>query len=821
MSSSRQPVGVIYDIQALQNPLHRDRGIGRYLVDHVNALIASQSPLSALALNPQYDIPNALPQHWLSEQLVRWNTPQIMRDARRKFERVVYHIPSPFEPTIPEAGVSVRHALLQADVLSTMVFDTIPYLFPEVHQRTLQQQQLFRLRAQLIRRSNIVLTISEHTRRDALQQFALDPTRVVSHGTGGSEFFVATPDRRPTTVAGPYLLAVSGWGDPRKDPHTAFRAFARLRRTGAIQHKLVVACSLPPEGRAAWTHDIISLGIDERDVVFTGHINDEELRSLYTHTDAFILSSHYEGFGLPALEAARCGAPVLTTNSSSLPEVLNFVPGTFAPNDDSALAALLLRTLTDTTFRRDLLTASQRAADTHVWSKVAQRTEHAWHDCAQQTPRRTHRSPRQASDQLNIALVGPFPPSKSGIGTFNARIGEALASRCQIDFFTEGDDPFPAHLPRAYGSYPVQSLGRTLHVGAYDALIHTIGNGHYHRATLASALRTPGIVWLHDAHLAGLYLTSQGLFLPSGEATPATLERARAHMRAKVHDLYGSGPILSDHDWWLTETYDRQGLAMLRELLRNARALIVNTEAAAAIARREAPSDLDIYVVPLPYPVPKSAHTRNAALRATTNTTTSIGETITISTLGWIDPLKQPHDLISAFSEVTQTTDRPARLVFVGELADSLHATLAAHVAKLGITPQVIFTGFTDDTSYASWLERTDIAVQLRASTRGEASAALCDTIAYGIPTITSISTANELPQGVVRVINSSSTASDIAGQIIDLINNEGVRKQLSLSAHRHSESWTFDAAAQRVLEIVELHRTHHPVVDPSLSAGR
>ena len=822
MKASSLPFGIIYDIQALQNPLHRDRGIGRYLIDHVDALLDLNAPMSALALNPQHDVPSELPRRWHDSDLVRWNTPQIIRDAQRRFSRVIYHIPSPFEATVPESGVVVRHALRHADVLSVMVFDTIPYLFPEIHQRTDAQRSLFRLRSQLIRRADTVLTISQHTRNDTVTQFQLDPSRVVSHGTGGSEFFVPSTDR-PTSVVGPYLLTVSGWGDPRKDPHTTFRAFAKLRAAGDCPQRLVVACSLPDEGLAAWRKEIHDLGLALDDVVFTGRISDAELRSLYTHADVFVLSSRYEGFGLPALEAARCGAPVLTTNVSSLPEVLDFVSGTFDPGDDAALAALIHRAINDQPYRDELREASRRAAQTHVWTTVAARSIAAWRDVATASDRHTRRAER-ATDQLNVALVGPFPPSKSGIGTFNARVGAALSQRCHVDYFSEGDDPFPPTPPRNYGWFPVQSLGRTVHHGAYDALIYTIGNGHYHRSTFAAALRNPGIVWLHDAHLAGLYLTREGLFLPSGEATPATLERARSHMRERVRALYGPTPILADDDWWIADTYDRQGLTMLREILASARGLIVNTESAAEIARRESPSDLAIHVLPLPFPQPRSPGRVNDSAsipKFVDGANDGSSDTITISTLGWVDPLKRPHDLIVAFSEVCRTTDRSLRLVFVGELSETLRDDLASLAQQVGVAHRLTFTGFTSDADYATWLEHTDIAVQLRSITRGEASAALCDAIAHGIPTITSISTANELPEGVLRVIDSESTPHQIAQEITTLINDLALQTRLATAARSHSASWNFDALAERVLEIARIHSPNQPIAKPSVGSSR
>ena len=92
------------------------------------------------------------------------------------------------------------------------------------------------------------------------------------------------------------------------------------------------------------------LGINEN-VVFTGHVDDEELVMLYNLCDLFVFPSINEGFGLPPLEAMACGAAVLASNASSLPEVIGHQDALFDPNDGIGLAKKMERALTDSKFR--------------------------------------------------------------------------------------------------------------------------------------------------------------------------------------------------------------------------------------------------------------------------------------------------------------------------------------------------------------------------------------------------------------------------------------------------------------------------------------
>lgn len=815
------PFQVVYDIQALQNDQHRARGIGRYITDHVDALLAANAPIAALVLNPDLPAP-PLPQRWLDagadgRPLVRWNTPQLVRQLTGSGAKVLYHCGSPFEPVEPASGVVPPHVLRDCASLSVTVFDVIPFRFPELHQPDHRRASLFRRRAQFVRSCDTVLAISAFTEADAITALALDARRVVYQGTGGSSLFpILDASLRSTGtsiqtslellprssdalgIRGEFLLTVSGWGDDRKNPAATFAAYAALPQQLRDRFQLVVVCSLPDEGRAAWAQAIADLGIEASRVVFTGHVDDETLKLLYQRCALFVFSSRYEGFGLPVLEAARSGAPCITSNTTSLPEILECPASLFEPDDSSSLANLIERGLTDTEFRATLQTASATAARRHTWEAVAQRTIEAWTRAVASAPTI---APNAERDECRVAMVGPFPPSKSGIGTFNARVCDALSRRSdvRVDRFNEGDTsptPTPTGANRPYRQYPARAFGTTMTPGGYDATLYTIGNGSYHRATLSAALRFPGIVWLHDAHLAGLYLTAEGLFLAGPEPGPAQLARARTSINRVVERWHGAAASLGDHTWWRTDAYDEHGMTFLEPLLERAQAFIVNTEAARGIiehvATRAALAIPPIHVLPLPFP------------------RTEPGDNETdpdlIVSLGWVDPLKCPATLIHALQHARSITGKPLRLTFVGELAPHLRAELDRVAIDHDVAEQVNFTGFVTDQQYNDWLHRAAVVVQLRSQTRGEASAALCDAIAAERPTITSIATASELPAGVVWQLAPDASPHIVGDAIATLVTDEPARAAFIEATRTHAASWTFDHLAERVADLARQH---------------
>ena len=96
-------------------------------------------------------------------------------------------------------------------------------------------------------------------------------------------------------------------------------------------------------------------GMSRDELVLTGYVPDEDLVALYNLCALFVFPSWHEGFGLPALEAMRCGAPVIAANSSSLPEVVGWEDALFAPRSDDAMADKMTRALTDSSFRAELV----------------------------------------------------------------------------------------------------------------------------------------------------------------------------------------------------------------------------------------------------------------------------------------------------------------------------------------------------------------------------------------------------------------------------------------------------------------------------------
>jgi glycosyltransferase involved in cell wall biosynthesis len=221
-----------------------------------------------------------------------------------------------------------------------------------------------------VHRAEVVLTISEFTRRELQHYYpaARDKTTVVSCGVS-SEFTAvrdAEADRELLTygIEAPYLLAV-GNIHPRKNLNRLLDAYLQLRQTMPDAPQLVWA------GVERWGSTALQQQARSAGVHLPGRIAPEHLPALYRQAVALIYPSVYEGFGLPPIEAMACGTPVIGSNVSSLPEVIGDVGLQVDPRDVDAIANGLTTMLTSPELGARSIAAGIDRARTFTWEKAA------------------------------------------------------------------------------------------------------------------------------------------------------------------------------------------------------------------------------------------------------------------------------------------------------------------------------------------------------------------------------------------------------------------------------------------------------------------
>jgi glycosyltransferase involved in cell wall biosynthesis len=215
------------------------------------------------------------------------------------------------------------------------------------------------------RRARAIVTDSEHSRRAVVERLGVDPAKVTVIGVAVGAEFVPTPltaAARARYGVGPAYVLFVGNFMPHKNVDGLLRAWASLPAPLRAGHRLVLAGG-DTARRPSLERLARELGLTAG-VVFPGRIEDADLPGLYSACAAFVLPSHDEGFGLPAVEAMACGAPVVVSDRGALPEVAG--PGAVVVDTgaEGALAAALTRLLREPEHREAVRRRGRsRAAD--------------------------------------------------------------------------------------------------------------------------------------------------------------------------------------------------------------------------------------------------------------------------------------------------------------------------------------------------------------------------------------------------------------------------------------------------------------------------
>lgn len=288
----------------------------------------------------------------------------------------IYH--SPFYP-IPQ---QVKRYKNIKNILT--VYDLIPILHPEYFR--FNEQKLIRRLLDSIDENTWITAISQATKNDLCNHLPmLDPNRVfVTKLAASAMFYPCFDEKEKIRVRnkfgipeGEYVLSLSTL-EPRKNIAQTIKAFSRL-----VEEEKMHDLSLVLVGTKGWNFDSIFNAIAanpkvrER-IVVTGYASDEDLAPLYSGAMMFVYPSLYEGFGLPPLEAMQCGVPTITSNTSSLPEVVGDAGTMVSPMDEDALCQAMLDIYQSSTLRQKMSSRSLAQAGMFSWERCAEQTVAAY-----------------------------------------------------------------------------------------------------------------------------------------------------------------------------------------------------------------------------------------------------------------------------------------------------------------------------------------------------------------------------------------------------------------------------------------------------------
>jgi glycosyltransferase involved in cell wall biosynthesis len=318
------------------------------------------------------------------------------RDAQRRWGSQVRELRAPF----PTPSVYLR-ALWEQTVVPAQaaafgldLYHSPNFVLPlglgcpavvTVHDLFYLERSLHRRRNQLylsvmtklaLQRATAIVAASEYTRRAVEARYPETAGRVevvyvgVDRALRRPSAAEVTAFRARVGLEGKYVLSV-GTLEPRKNLVRLIAAFERMVEEGAVEHRLVLV------GALGWKTEGLEQALEgsrwrER-IHCLGHVSDEELACWYAGAEVFVYPSLKEGFGVPPLEAMTLGTPVVTSNSTSLPEVVGEAALQVDPYDVEGLAAAMLRVVRDESLAEQLRSAGLERARRFDWQETARR----------------------------------------------------------------------------------------------------------------------------------------------------------------------------------------------------------------------------------------------------------------------------------------------------------------------------------------------------------------------------------------------------------------------------------------------------------------
>ena len=361
-------------------PDYRQAGLSRYIYEIVTRLprFDTQSKFTAFAGNapvPSEFDANKPP----NMKIARSMFPTSKAPVRIAWEQTVLPIASArAKLDLLHCPVNVRPLVSPCPVVIT-VHDVIFLRYPGAFHPA-KRAYLKYMTGWSARHSTHVIAVSDQTRHDVIELLGVRPERVTTiHNGVGSQFMPISDDRRrgfssDKSLSGRTILYV-GTLEPRKNLTMLLQAFSELASDPDFDDTTLVI-----GGSKGWYYDEVFATAEQLRLTasgrvrFLGRVPDEELPLWYNVASVFVFPSKYEGFGLPPLEAMACGTPVITSNTSSLPEVVGDAGIMLPPGDPAAWAAGMRSVLGDVATARELGTKALERSKQFSWDRTARET---------------------------------------------------------------------------------------------------------------------------------------------------------------------------------------------------------------------------------------------------------------------------------------------------------------------------------------------------------------------------------------------------------------------------------------------------------------
>jgi len=739
---------IVIDMQGAQTE-SRFRGIGRYTMSFAQAVARNRGDheiiLALSGLFPETIEPiraafyGILPQ----ENILVWHAPGPVKEiqggneARRAAAELIregflaalrpdiVHVSSLFEGYIDDAVTSIG-GFDRSTRVSVTLYDLIPLLNPDHYLKPHPAyEKYYSRKVEALKRADIYLAISEFSKQEGVSCVGIGNDNVINIYGAIEDYFqptsISAEDSKKTRnkfLLSHQFILYAGGADERKNIPRLIEAYAMLSASLRQNHQLVLAGKMSAGDVARFKQLAKSYGLESDELCFTGYVSDEELIQLYSLCELFVFPSWHEGFGLPVLEAMACGAPVIASNTSSLPEVVGLDEALFDPLDVSSISRKIAQALQDDAFRERLHEHAGKQARLFSWEKTAKLAIAAWESLSPSRHGIVSRTRGAAAgSKPRLAFVSPLPPERTGIADYSAELLPALSEHYDVEVVVDQDYVDGA---RVDARIPVRDEAwLRANAGKIDRIVYQVGNSPFHKHMLSLIREIPGTVVLHDFYLSSLM---------------QWLEECAGLDGAWVQSLYDSHGYMAVAGRFLSPEETKRHYPANLEVLQHALGVIFHSEYSRGLVQKwYGPKfALQSDVIPL-LRVPagdfdKLLSRRRLGIR---------DDAFLVCSFGFLDPVKLNRRLFDSWLSSALASDRRCQLIFVGEgHGGDYGRNLKSAIESSGLGDRVRITGYVAADEFKHYLMAADLAVQLRTHSKGEVSAAVLDCMNYGVPAI-------------------------------------------------------------------------------------
>lgn len=803
----------------------RFRGIGRYTLSLVKAIIKNNSEheiiiaLSGLFPDTIESIRSEFYGLIPQEQIQIWEAPEAVcymdssNEIRRSISESIQlgffqslnpdiiHITSLFEGFEDDAITSVCSTNNSFATLVT-VYDLIPFVYRKHY---LDDNQLYKKyyleKIEHLKRSTGWLGISQATCIEAVNLLKLPQEKTFNISAAIDPVFCqltlsANEEKniiQKFKINKPFLMYVGG-DDARKNLIRLIRAYATIDLKIRSSFQLLLCGKFSKNFVESLKQISQEHRIREEEIIFSGYITDQDLISLYNICYLFVFPSWHEGFGLPVLEAMACGAAVIASNTSSIPEVIENEDALFDPYDEASIAKKIKHVLTDNDFRLKLIENGLKQSKKFSWDKCAIKCIEAYEKIfslhKQELKKIVNNS--KILHKPKVAYLSPLRPEKSGISDYSAELLPVLAEYYDIDIIVPETNISDNWIKNHLEIHDIMWFKKNSH--NYQRVIYHFGNSTAHEHMFDLLKIIPGIVVLHDFFLGHIY----------------------AHME---------GSNANKYNFWKNELYHSHGYNSLIDLAKCNNIwdiawkypvnLTVIQNSIGIIAHSEYPKNLALnwygnsvtekwITIPLLRAHPQVFENNKNKIR---NLLGLEKEDFLICSFGLLGEGKQNILLLQAWLNSKLSQSKNSKLIFIGGQQNNEYCyNLFNMIKNSGMKKSIRFTNEVDTSTYHQYLFIADMAVQLRKLSRGETSAAVLDCLNYGIPTIVNANgSMAEFNHGEVYLLPEEIDEHGLANAMDELWSNNQLQKKLSLNALSQIKKFHQpEICAQKYYKVIE-----------------